>query len=184
MRNIIALLSISAFLFSCASSQPNITKKLEGLDHKEKSLSFDYKDKKNTVVVFLSSVCPCSNSHIKTLKALSNEFKETQFVGVHSNYTEDKTKAMAYFNKMELPFPIIYDKETEIAKRFGAVKTPHAFILNQQGQIIYNGAVTSSSNAEIAKYNYLEIALNDLKAGNKPSAPRRKTLGCYIPIKE
>jgi len=180
----IMLIAIIAFLNSCASKTEFESKTINGISHSGKIVSIDLKLKKATVLIFLSSTCPCSDSHVSIVKSLSKKFTDFQFVGVHSNYNEDKGKAAEYFKEKDFSFPIIYDAETVIAKKFGALKTPHVFILNNQSEIIYNGSVTDSANAQTAKEQFLEKALVEISNGLTPSTPRKKTLGCYIALKE
>lgn len=181
---IFSIFTLIIFITGCASKTIQTKAAINGLNHAGKKVEIEIPHNKATVVVFLSSKCPCSNSHIGTIKDLKNKFSDVQFIGVHSNYNEDKKSAEEYFQQANLGFPIIYDDQTSIAKELGAVKTPHAFILDSKGKIIYNGSVTSSSNAVLAKENFLLIALNEIQAGKTPSEPNRKTLGCYIPLKE
>jgi thioredoxin-related protein len=178
-------LSILFVITACATKNKSQSiKSLEGKTHHNKKVSIDFNKNKNTVLVFLSASCPCSHSHIETLKEMSTNFKNIHFVGVHSNYNERKKRATKYFDKQKINFPVIHDSNSDIAKILGAVKTPHAFIINEFGEIIYNGSVTSSSNAKLAKENWLKMALNDIRRGDSPRKAKRKTLGCYIPIKE
>lgn len=183
MRHILAIVLLAG-LVSCASTSNKKINQLSGVDHNNKSIEVNTKDKKATVVVFLSSICPCSNSHVSLLRKMNKEHIDIQFVGIHSNYNEDLKRSQKYFKNAKLNFPVIHDKDTTLAKRLGGVKTPHAFILDKNGKVIYTGSVTSSSNAAKAKENFLLMALNEIEAGKEVSIPKRKTLGCYIPTKE
>lgn len=179
------LLAIVFVLFaSCASTPTKELTHLEGKTHFEENINIPLNKSKATVVVFLSATCPCSNSHVELLSKMNKKYKDVQFLGVHSNSNEKLKTAQKYFKSKKTSFPILWDKETTLAKKLGAVKTPHAYILNRDGKVIYQGGVTSSSNAKIAKENFLELALNDIENGNEPSIKERKTLGCYIPLKD
>lgn len=135
---------------------------------------------KGSVVVFLSARCPCSNSHIETLKALANEFKDFKFVGVHSNLDEGEALSQAYFKKADLPFAILQDEGGRLADEFKALKTPHAFLLSPSGKILYKGGVTDSNDAKSAERQYLREALVDVQAGVSVRTPFGRTLGCII----
>lgn len=184
MIKILSSFALTFMLIGCASTQKNKTQIIEGHTHHDKKVVVDFKKNKNTVVVFLSAYCPCSNSHVEILKTLSKKYPQVKFVGVHSNYTERKKNALKYFDKVEMNFPVIHDAESEIAKKLGAVKTPHAFIINEEGETIYNGSVTDSSNGLAAKENFLDLALLDISQGKAPREAKKKTLGCYIPLKK
>jgi AhpC/TSA family len=137
-----------------------------------------------TVVVFLSSSCPCSNSHIPHLKALKTEFPKITFVGVHSNRDESDQDGENYFKTAALPFTVIRDPEAAIADDFRAFKTPHAFIVSKTGKILFAGGVSSSAIVEQAQTFYLKEALTDLTAGREIKSPRTRTIGCAIAREE
>lgn len=183
MRYLLPVVIGLFFSVGCATSQKKLMSKIEGKTHKGENVSIDLEKKKATVVVFLSARCPCSNSNSALVEKLAKKYSDFQFVGIHSNYDEPLGLALSYFGRKDFNFPVIYDQETELAKKFGALKTPHVFIINHAGEVIYNGSVSSSTNADLAKEIYLDIALADIREGKEPAAPKKKTLGCYINIK-
>lgn len=132
------------------------------------------------VVVFLSAKCPCSDSHIPELKALATENPKVSFVAVHSNFDEDSATTKAYFEKAALPFPVIQDVKAAYADQFHALKTPHAFILNDKGEILFQGGVSDSHDFKKSKKQYLRDALADMKAGKEIQTKQGRTLGCVI----
>lgn len=138
------------------------------------------KGSKGTVVVFLSAKCPCSNSHVNEVKALSEKYKEFKFVGVHSNVDEDVEMTKKYFALYALPFPVIQDEKAVIADSFKALKTPHAYVVSPEGEILFQGGVTDSANGSDAKIHYLANALEDLQQSRKVKTAQVRTLGCVI----
>lgn len=135
---------------------------------------------RGTVVVFLSAKCPCSDSHVQEVKSLSQEHAGFNFVAVHSNVDEDRDTAAAYFKKASLPFPVIRDEGARIADEFKAFKTPHAYVLSAEGEILYKGGVSNSKDCDKADRKFLREALDDLKAGRTVKTPEGRTLGCVI----
>lgn len=133
-----------------------------------------------TVVLFISAKCPCSASHEVLLKELQMQFKEFTFVGVHSNADETAEMSKAHFSENALPFPVISDQKSHLANKLGAIKTPHAFVLNKNGEIIYQGGVTDSHVGPTAKKHFLKEVLEDLHAGKTPRHKEGRALGCYI----
>jgi hypothetical protein len=137
--------------------------------------------KKGLVVVFLSAVCPCSNSHLVELKGLKNEFPDFEFVGVHSNADEGKDLTTSYFKTASLPFPVIQDTGAKLADQFKALKTPHVFVVLNDGTFAYQGGVSSSRHFDDkTDRKYLREALSDLSAGRKVKTAEGRTLGCVI----
>jgi hypothetical protein len=135
---------------------------------------------KGTVVVFLSAECPCSNSHVGELRQLAQEHPEFHFVGVHSNGDEAESESRAYFTKVGLPFPAVQDADAKIADRFKAFKTPHAFVLRPDGEVVYRGGVTDSKDCVKSDRKYLREALDDVTHGRPVRTPETRTLGCAI----
>lgn len=137
-------------------------------------------NKKALVVLFLSAKCPCSNSHIQEIISLYKDFPQFSFVGVHSNSDESAELSKTYFIKSEIPFPVIQDVKFAYADHFHALKTPHAFVVNSDGKILYQGGVSSSRNIDNAENKFLRDALNDLQINQSVKTPEGRTLGCSI----
>lgn len=135
---------------------------------------------KGLVIAFMSSLCPCSNSHVGLLKDYKEKFKDFDFLVLHSNQNEELEASKVYF-KTSLPdFLVLQDENAKWADEFKAFKTPHAFVLNAQGEVVYQGGVTSSAQASRADRKYLLEVLEDLQAGKKPRVSEGRTLGCMI----
>ncbi|HMQ10525.1 MAG TPA: thioredoxin-like domain-containing protein [Oligoflexia bacterium] len=133
-----------------------------------------------TVVVFLSSRCPCSHGHISVLNTLAQDFSSVQFLGVHSNQDENDTQDALYFKNLNLSFPVFRDENAKLANEFGALKTPHVFVLNKSGGLVYEGGVDDSLMPDTAKKHYLRDTLTLIENGQNPKTQRTRTLGCEI----
>ncbi|WP_413584442.1 redoxin domain-containing protein [Bdellovibrio sp. HCB274] len=140
--------------------------------------------KKGTVVVFLSAKCPCSASHETLLKNLAEEFKDFNFVGVHSNTDENAELTKTHFTQANLPFPVIQDSKSRLANEFEALKTPHAYLLSPEGEILYSGGVTDSNVGPSAKKHFLKEAIEDTQAGKAVRKKEGRAVGCYIQREE
>lgn len=182
--------TIFCFLFSVlaatsAVSAPKYSTSVTGFDFVTgKENTVELKDKKALVVIFVSALCPCSNSHISHLKKMAAADPEFQFVGIHANSDEARTDAVTYFSKVQLPFPVIEDTSAKYADEFRALKTPHAFVVLPSGELAYQGGVTSSADCEAADEEELKLFLNealeDLKVGHAVRTPKARALGCMI----
>tara|TARA_B110001454_G_scaffold219191_1_gene251106 strand:+ start:23735 stop:24271 length:537 start_codon:yes stop_codon:yes gene_type:complete len=136
--------------------------------------------KKGIVIVFLSAKCPCSDSHIVEMKSLNKDFPDFAFVAVNSNSDETNEEAQEYFKRSGLEFPVIKDKNLELADRYKAFKTPHAFVMNNEGKILYQGGVSSSRQFAMADKKYLREALTNIHDGKPVVMEEGRTLGCVI----
>ena len=138
-------------------------------------------EKKALALVFLSAKCPCSASHEPVLTALAERFPDISFIGIHSNQNEETTQAESHFEKAKLPFAVLQDTGNRWADTYGAFKTPHLFLINSQGEVVYRGGVDDSRHAENASRHYLADALEAVESGRHPSVQETRTLGCVIP---
>jgi peroxiredoxin len=108
------------------------------------------------------------------------ETKGFKFLGIHSNQDEISEKARAHFVSSPVHFPIISDPGAKLADQFGALKTPHVFVLLPSGAIAYQGGVDDSHTASDAKHHPLADALESVSRGEKPQQDSFRTLGCLI----
>ncbi len=179
MRNLAFF--ISFFLFANFALATDFFK-IDALDLRSgEPVHFDTNQlNKSIVLVFLSSRCPCSNSHLKELNSLAEIYKNFVFIGVHSNADEDLAQARNYFSKAALGFPVLQDNKGQLAAQFKALKTPHAFVIDEKGQVVYRGGVSDSAIASQANKFFLRNALLDLKTGHPIRTASTRTLGCVI----
>ena len=135
---------------------------------------------KTYAIVFLSTVCPCSLSHLTELKNLAKDYPDVEMIGVHSNTDETAKDAETYFKVHGVTFPVIQDSANALANRFGAFKTPHAFVITK-GAVVYRGGVSNQQTFSPDARKYLREALEDLKSNRPVKTSSTRTLGCAIP---
>lgn len=135
-----------------------------------------------TVIAFVSAVCPCSGSHETELERLRAKYETEgfRFIGIHSNQDEAAGASADHFRASPMKFPIVADAGAKIADAFGALKTPHTFVINPKGEILYQGGVDDSHLAAESKKHYLADALDAIAAGRRPEVAQTRTLGCVI----
>lgn len=153
---------------------------LELLTQKKLTLETAAALKKGNVFIFMSAKCPCSDSHVPLIKKLVAQYPDFEFYAVHSNLDEDAKTTQEYFKKQNLPLKLIQDTNTQIADTFQAYKTPHAFVIGKNREILYQGGVTNSSHADRADRFYLRDALEDLHSNREVRTAEGRTLGCVI----
>lgn len=136
--------------------------------------------KEVTAIVFVSPICPCSKFHEKALKELAGQFPGVQFVAVYSgNDAMSEDEARAHFRKTGWGFPILRDSGFELANKLGALRTPHAFVLNRTGEVLYKGAVDDTRTNEPSQ-RFLQSALVAIQQGKKPETTSTRPMGCRI----
>jgi len=85
-----------------------------------------------------------------------------------------------------LTHPILRDTSGTVGRAYGATNTPHMFIIDRAGTLVYAGAIDNSPDAEGASpqggslVNYVDAALDDLAAGRPVRVSRTKAYGCGV----
>ena len=88
--------------------------------------------------------------------------------------------------KFGLAHPILLDESGQVGHAYGAERTPHLFIIDDKGTLVYRGAIDNSPDGEGESptdgklVNYVEKALGDLKAGRPVETPSTKAYGCSV----
>jgi hypothetical protein len=137
-------------------------------------------------LVFLSSVCPCSQSHIEHLHDLQKAYPNLKIFGVMTDHYDKDSRGRVdqYYKASKMKIPIIKDVEQRLIKEYKALKTPHVVLLkrNTAGdyEILYEGGVSNHRKFSRSKKKFLQENLMALK--NKEPLPYQhgKSLGCYI----
>lgn len=82
------------------------------------------------------------------------------------------------------PSATVLDSDGKIGRAYGAQTTPHLFIVNAAGQLVYKGgidSIPSANPADIAKaQNYVRLALADVAAGRPVAQPSTRPYGCSV----
>lgn len=76
---------------------------------------------------------------------------------------------------------LLMDPDGKVGKSFGAQTTPHLFIINKGGVIVYQGAIDSDPRGnQPERTNYVDIALTEVMAGKSVTTPVTKPYGCSV----
>ena len=100
-------------------------------------------------------------------------------------YADAKQAEKYFFKKYKSKANAIFIDETgDIGTRYGAKSTPHIFIINAEGILVYSGAIDNkpsvrSSSLKKAK-NYVLTALSEIKQNKPVSIPETRAYGCAI----
>jgi prolyl oligopeptidase len=151
-------------------------------DEKKVSLS-DYEGK-ITVLWWHSIQCPWVRSAEEGLGELieTYEKKGVEFLAINSNKTE-KAEAIAAYDKenSRFPCPILKDAGNVVADAYDARVTPHVFILDEKGNLVYDGALDGrKSPGSVQKENYVTRTLDALLAGKEVPETKTRPRGCTV----
>jgi peroxiredoxin len=85
-----------------------------------------------------------------------------------------------------LEHPILADTTGQVGKLYGATNTPHMYVIDVKGTLVYKGAIDNSPDGEGDSptggklINYVDAALDDLAAGRPVATPDTKAYGCGV----
>ena len=143
---------------------------------------------KGTVVAFWSNECPWVSKSQDRFLALAKEYagRGIGFVLVNSNDPvafpkESLAGSKAYAQASGISLPYLMDTDGQLARAFGAARTPHVYVFDADGTLAYVGAIDDSpGDPNNAQVHYLRDALNSISNGTDVAVPRTKAFGCTI----
>lgn len=163
---------------------------LKNVDGKTLSLS-DYAKEKGVILVFTCNHCPYSKAYEDRLIALHREFAPKGFpvVAINPNapeiVPEDSYENMQKRAKeKKFPFAYLFDETQATAKAYGATKTPHVFLLKNEGEafrVAYIGAIDDSPNEpKKVQKRYVAEAIQAILSGQPVPIAETKAIGCSV----
>jgi peroxiredoxin len=164
--------------------------KLKNVDNSYVSLS-DYKDEKGVIVVFTCNHCPYAQAWEQRIIDLDQKFDPKGYPVVAIQPNDPELAPGDSFDKMKersaeknYTFPYLIDAKQEVYKEFGATRTPHLYILENQGGdfiVQYIGTIDDNyKDADAVEKRYAASAVKALLKGNKPEPAKTKAIGCSI----
>jgi peroxiredoxin len=168
--------------------------RLKNVDGKFVALD-DYRTSKGLVVVFTCNHCPYSVKYEDRIIALAAETSRLGFplIAINPNdpvkVPEDSYENMKVRAKDKgFTFPYIVDETQEVAKQYGAKRTPHVFVLVHNSgawQVAYVGAIDDNANdPDKVESRFVLDAVTSLASGARPAVTQTKAIGCTIKWKE
>lgn len=79
--------------------------------------------------------------------------------------------------------PVLLDPDGAIGHTYGAEKTPHVYVINGEGTLVYRGAIDNAPFGETQgedKVNYVEQALAQVAEGAAVANPQTAPYGCTV----
>jgi len=166
--------------------------KLKNIDDSMVSLA-DYDKAKGFIVIFTCNHCPYSVAYEDRIIALDTEFKSKGYPVIAINPNNPELYKSDSFENMKIrakekgfTFPYLIDAGQTIFPQYGAVKTPHVYILQKEAQgnrVMYIGAIDNNyGDALKADKHYVKDAVNALLKGEKVKVVETKAIGCSIKV--
>jgi thiol-disulfide isomerase/thioredoxin len=167
---------------------------LPGIDGKIHKLA-EYKDSPFLMVMFICNHCPTSQLYEGRIKKLVEDYRDkgVAFVAIEPNdpkaillselgytdVTDDMEGMKIRAAYRHFTFPYLYDGETQsVAQAYGAQATPHAFLLDRQRIVRYEGRIDDAQRESLVKTRDARAALDALLAGRPVPVAHTPAFGC------
>lgn len=186
------LTSLPALAQTAAVGQP--APDFSALDTTGKTVKLSDFKGKHVVLEWTNPGCPFVVKHYGSgnMPALQKEFTGKGVVWLAINSTE--TGSADYRKPADLatwlasqkatPTATLMDESGRIGKAYGARTTPHMYIVNPQGVLVYAGGIDSIPSAQVEDIktatNYVRQSLNEALAGKPISAAVTRPYGCSV----
>jgi hypothetical protein len=144
---------------------------------------------KASVLFFITSDCPISNSYAPEVQRICAEYSPKK-VSCNLVYVDpDLTIADVRKHLKEFHYsgvPAILDPTQKLVRAAGASVTPEAALIGPSGQVLYRGRIDNvyaslGKRRPEATEKDLRKALEETLSGKAVSTPVTKAIGCYIP---
>jgi peroxiredoxin len=173
--------------YTLQPGQKAIDFRLPSTEGKEYSLS-DFEKFRYLVIFFTCNHCPYVLGSDEVTRATAQKYSSrgVGFAGINSNsentYPEDSFPNMVKrMEKNKFPWVYLYDKSQEVARAYGALRTPHFYVFNKERELVYTGrGVDNPRDTSKMTVNNLENVLDELTTGKNVSVPLTNPIGCNI----
>ncbi|MGH2690284.1 MAG: thioredoxin family protein [Actinomycetota bacterium] len=144
-----------------------------------------FEDAACVAVLFSGNACPTAKAWERELVRLQEDYPAFQLVVVNANnpylsppdtYAEMVRRAQA----VGITYPYLKDTDGSVARAYGAVCTPHVFLLDHDRRVRYRGRLADSRRPETASRHDLREAVDDLVHGRAVRVPEATPFGCSI----
>ncbi len=174
-----------AFTLEIGSAAPDFN--LPATDDNTYALD-SFSDAETLVVFFTCNHCPFVIGSDENTRATANAFRDkgVRFVGINSNSVHvaaDDDFAGMVKRMAEHQFPWVYlrDETQDVARAYGALRTPHFYVFDQERRLVYTGrGIDNPREGSKATVNDLERCLTEHAAGQSVSVPLTNPIGCNV----
>lgn len=186
------LFSVIAFSQEAKLNQQAPNFKLMDSNGKEHSLS-DFKDK-IVVLEWINYECPFVKKHYdsKNMQTLQERYTKQGLIWLticssveskQGNFTNDEINRRSKKHNAKFTAYLV-DSDGKVGKMYGAKTTPHMYIINEAGKLVYAGGIDDKASTDLEDIkdakNYVSLALEELLAGKNVSVQSSKPYGCSV----
>jgi len=198
IKTFASAISLSILLFAVpATAEPQVGQPapdFTGVDSNGKSHTLSDLKGKTVVLEWTNHLCPYVGKHYGAgnMQKLQKDATGDGVVwlsvissapGLQGNVTPDKANELTQ-SRNAVPTAVLLDEKGDIGKMYNARTTPHMFVIDAKGELVYKGAIDDqpSANPDSLKgaQNYLTGALQAVAAGKPADPDSTRPYGCSV----
>jgi peroxiredoxin len=189
---------ISTALFAADSPPVGATAPdISATDSKGKTQTLSQYKGKYVVLEWFNPECPYVKKHYGSgnMQKLQQEFTgkgvvwltiDSSAPGLEGHLTAEQANQKIADWKAHST-ALLLDPEGKAGRSYAAKNTPHMFVINPEGKIIYEGAIDSKATSNASDIdsstNYVKAALDESLAGKTVTTPSSRPYGCSVKYK-
>jgi peroxiredoxin len=137
---------------------------------------------KVVVLVFYNQACPYVVEVVDRLSDFTRKYEEKGVKVLAIDAGADKPVSDIAKHAEGVPYTILVNQTSEVARDFQATRTPEVFILDKEGVVAYHGAFDSGAKGvkEGNLKTYAADAVDALLKGERPEVSQTRAFGCTI----
>ena len=174
-----------AFTLELGSPAPDFS--LPGTDGRNWSPR-DFADARVLIVVFTCNHCPFVTGSQERVDRMYATYapKGVRMIAINSNETKDHPDdafehMVERARSLKLAYPYVRDESQDVARAFGALRTPHFFVFDADRKLRYTGRMDDNPRTAGKETTHeLQDALDDLLAGRSVRTPLTNPIGCNV----
>jgi len=174
-----------AFTLQLGAKAPDFA--LPGTDGQVHRLA-DFDGADTLIISFTCNHCPCVMGSDEVTRATVAKYADrgVQMVAINANWVgvhpEDSFEHMvARMEQCQFPWVYLHDEAQDVARAYGALRTPHFYVFDSERRLIYTGrGVDNPEFTEDMTVNDLDNALAEHTAGKPVSTPLTNPIGCNV----
>jgi peroxiredoxin len=160
---------------------------LPGVDGNNHSLA-DYSGNNAVAVIFSCNHCPYVRAWEDRIVQIQADYadKGVQLIAINANdetkYPDDSFDKMKERAKQKhFNFPYLHDESQQVARAYGAERTPEVFLFDKAGTLRYHGVVDDNyDDPKAVRVKFLREALDATLNNKAPATAETKPIGCTI----
>ena len=139
------------------------------------------------IYYFLATTCPISQKYTQEINRLNKVYtsKDIEMFLVFPTVKNNKKEVEAFYATYQMTMPYIMDRNFALTKQLNAKITPEVFVVNENREIVYHGAINNwyyalGKNRMHITEHYLEDAIKAILNKEKILKDYVAAIGCFI----